>query len=264
MMRSTTSQNKETFIKRLLWSVAALVFWVAVWWFIAWRVNQELLVPSPALVAKTLWQLGGTSAFWKACAASLLRIAAGFAGGVAAGALLALLTARFTTAERLLSPLLRTVRATPVASFIILALVWLATDTLPAFIAFLMVVPIVWGNVDKGLRQTDRRLLEMAHLFRMGKRRTFVHVWIPSVMPYFLTACTTALGLAWKSGIAAEVICRPDDSIGRLLQTAKLHLETAEVFAYTIAVVVLSILLERLLLTLAKRFGQRFNATEEG
>ncbi len=263
MMRSITSQNKETFIKRFLWSVGGLVFWVAVWWFIAWQVDQELLVPSPVLVAKTLWHLGATSAFWQACAASLLRIAAGFVGGVAGGALLALLTARFAVANRLLSPLLKTVRATPVASFIILALVWLATDTLPAFIAFLMVVPIVWANLDKGLRRTDRRLLEMARLFRFGKRRTLFHVWIPSVMPYFLTACTTALGLAWKSGIAAEVICRPDKSIGRLLQTAKLHLETAEVFAYTLAVIALSILLEQLLLESARRFGQRFNATEE-
>lgn len=262
MMHSTTSQNKS-FIHHLLWGVGALSFWVAVWWLVAWRVKQELLVPSPVLVAKTLWQLGGTREFWQACGASLLRIAAGFLGGITVGALLALLTARFTVAEQLLSPLLKTVRATPVASFIILALVWLATDTLPAFISFLMVVPIVWANVDKGLRQTDRRLLEMARLFRLGKGRTLLHVWIPSVMPYFLTACTTALGLAWKSGIAAEVICRPDNSIGRLLQTAKLHLETAEVFAYTIAVIALSLVLERLLWALAKRFGRRFNAAEE-
>lgn len=264
MMRSTTSQNKDTFLKRTLWSVITPVFWIGVWWLVAWRVNQELLVPSPVLVAETLWHLGGTSTFWKACAASLLRIALGFASGVAAGVVLVLLTTRFTVADRLLSPLLKTVRATPVASFIILALVWLTTNALPAFIAFLMVVPIVWANVDRGLRRTDRRLLEMAHIFRMGKRRTLFHVWIPSVMPYFLTACTTSLGLAWKSGIAAEVICRPDESIGRLLQTAKLHLETAEVFAHTIAVIVLSLVLERLLLALAKRFGQRFNATEEG
>ena len=264
MMISTTSQNKDSVLKRVLWGVTALVFWVGVWWLVARRVNQELLVPTPLLVAKTLWHLGGTADFWKACGASLWRIACGFACGVTAGTILALLTARFIVAERLLSPLLKTVRATPVASFIILALVWLTTNALPMFIAFLMVVPIVWANVDKGIRQTDRRLIEMAQVFRMGKRRTLLHVWIPSVMPYFLTACTTALGLAWKSGIAAEVICRPDNSIGRLLQTAKLHLETAEVFSHTIAVIVLSLLLERLLLALAKRFGRRFNVAEEG
>ncbi len=264
MRNSTSYRNKiRSLPARVLYGAGVSVFWVAVWWLIAWRVNQELLVPTPLLVAETLWQLGKTATFWKAAAASLLRIALGFVSGVTVGTLLGLLTYRFEWAARLFSPLLKTVRATPVASFIILALVWLKTDTLPAFIAFLMVLPIVWGHVDKGLRQTDRRLLEMASLFRFGRRRTVLHIWIPSIMPHFLTACTTALGLAWKSGIAAEVICRPQNSIGRLLQTAKNHLETAEVFAYTIAVIVLSVLLEHLLLAVAKRVGRRFNASEE-
>lgn len=264
MRNSTTYRSKShSPLVRVLFGIAVLVFWVAVWWLIAWRVNQELLVPTPLLVGQALWQLVQTDTFWKAATSSLIRVATGFIGGVAAGAVLGLLTCRFAWAAHLFSPLLKTVRATPVASFIILALVWLKTDTLPAFIAFLMVLPIVWSNVDKGLRQTDRRLLEMARLFRFGTRRTVLHVWIPSVMPYFLSACTTALGLAWKSAVAAEVICRPDDSIGRLLQTAKTHLETAEVFAYTIAVIVLSVVLEHLLLALAKQLGRRFNASEE-
>ena len=264
MMRSTSQRNKPLSLpRRLLFSGLALVFWIAVWWVVARYVNKELLVPTPELVAKTLWRLGGTLAFWKAAVASLWRIARGFVGGVAIGSLLALLTARFKVAELLFAPLLKTVRATPVASFIILAFVWLVTDTLPSFITFLMVVPIVWGNVDKGLRQVDHRLLEMADVFRMRKWHTVLHVWLPSVMPYFLTACTTSLGLAWKSGIAAEVICRPDDSLGDLLQNAKLNLETAEVFAYTIVVILLSVLLEQALLFAVKRFGKRYNATEE-
>lgn len=264
MRNSTTYRSKaHSPLTRILFGAVVLVFWVAVWWLIAWQVNQELLVPTPLLVGETLWRLGKTTEFWKAAAASLVRVAAGFAGGVATGVTLGLLTYRFEWAGHLFSPLLKTVRATPVASFIILALVWIKTNSLPAFIAFLMVLPIVWSNVDKGLRQTDRRLLEMAHLFRFGKSRTVFHVWFPSVMPYFLSACTTALGLAWKSAVAAEVICRPEDSIGRLLQTAKNHLETAEVFAYTIAVIVLSVVLEYLFLTLAKRLGRRFNADEE-
>ncbi len=264
MMTSTSYRNNPlSLAARWLIGTAALLFWVAVWWLVAQRVNQELLVPTPPLVAKTLWQMIGTVTFWKAAAASLLRVAVGFAGGVVTGCILALLTFRFAVAAHLLSPMLKTVRATPVASFIILAFVWLKTDTLPAFIAFLMVLPIVWSNVEKGLQQTDRRLLETATVFRMGRRRTLLHVWIPSIMPHFLTACTTALGLAWKSGVAAEVICRPQNSIGRLLQTAKNHLETPQVFAYTIAIIVLSVLLERLLLATAKRLGRRFNATEE-
>ena len=262
-MTSTTAAKRSP-LRRLARGAAVAAFWIALWWGVAAAVRQELLVPTPATVAVTLVRLAQTAAFWRAAGASLLRIAAGFVGGVLVGCVLAGLTARFEAARALLSPLLKIVRATPVASFIILAFVWLRTDILPAFIAFLMVVPVVWGNVDEGLREVDTRLLEMAQVFRLGRGRTLFAVRIPAVMPYFLSACTTALGLAWKSGIAAEVISRPAQSIGRLLQTAKNHLETPEVFAYTAAVILLSVLLERLFWLLARRLGRRFNAAGGG
>lgn len=259
-MTLSTIKDKHPRLWKTLRGVLAAAFWLAVWQVLAVLVGQELLVPTPRLTAQRLWQLGQTAVFWQAAGASLLRVVAGFAIGVVAGGVLAVLTARFEAANALFSPLLKLIRTTPVASFIILAFVWIRTDWLPVFIAFLMVLPVVWGNVDKGLRETDRRLLEMARVFRFGRRRTLLHIRIPSVMPYFLSACTTSLGLAWKSGIAAEVICRPDHSIGRLLQTAKNHLETAEVFAYTIAVVVLSILLEQLFVRALRAAGKRYNA----
>ena len=162
----------------------------------------------------------------------------------------------------LLAPLLHIVRAAPVASFIILALVWFRTDVLPVFIAFLMVMPVVWANVEKGIHGIDPTLLEMAEVYRFGRLKTLLRIRLPSVMPYFLAACTTGLGSAWKSGIAAEVICRPALSIGRQLQDAKIYLETPEVFAWTATVVTLSILLEKGLLQLAKRLGRRYNAVE--
>ena len=185
------------------------------------------------------------------------------AAALAAGSLLAVLTVRFRAADVLLSPLLKIVRAAPVASFIILALVWIRTNTLPAFIAFLMVVPVVWGNVEKGIRETDAGLLEMAKVYRLGWWKTLVRVRIPSVMPYFLAAATTGLGFAWKSGIAAEVICRPAMSIGRQLQDAKVYLETPEVFAWTAVVVALSMVLEKGLLLAVRRL-KRYNTGGEG
>lgn len=250
--------------RRLLRGLAVAAFWLALWWGAAAAVRQELLIPTPAQVAVTLWHAAGTAAFWRAAGASLWRIVLGFIGGVLAGCLLAGLTVHFSTAYALLSPLLKIVRTTPVASFIILALVWLQTDVLPAVIAALMVMPVVWGNVDKGLREVDGRLLEMAQVFSVGKGRVWLDIRLPAVMPYFLSACTTSLGLAWKSGVAAEVICRPAQSLGHLLQTAKNHLETAEVFAYTAVVIVLSVLLEHLFLWVVRRLGRRYNVQGGG
>ena len=267
MTRSTMDPgNKRKIARRRLpgplVGLAAAVFWIAVWQVVSMAVAQELLVPSPLSVLRTLGALAGTVGFWAATARSLGRVVTGFAAAAVAGSVAAVLTVRFRAADALLSPLLRVIRATPVASFIILALVWIRTDALPAFIAFLMVVPVVWGNVEKGIRRIDPQLLEMARVYRFGAVKTLLRVRIPAVMPYFLAACTTGLGFAWKSSIAAEVICRPLVSIGKNLQDAKLYLETPEVFAWTIAVVALSLLLEKLLMQAARRFGRRWGAED--
>ena len=228
-------------------------FWLMAWELISRAIGQEILLPSVTAVAGSLLRLWGTKAFWLSVAASLLRVLLGFCGAVVAGTVLAVLTCRVKLLHTLFSPLLHIVRAAPVASFIILAYFWIETDLLPAFIAFLMVVPMVWANVSQGIRQTDGKLLEMAQVYRLGRSKILRHVWLPSVMPYFLAACTTGLGFAWKSGIAAEVICSPDRAIGSELKNAKAYLETPEVFAWTVTVVVLSVLLERVLLHAVKR-----------
>lgn len=210
-------------------------------------VGQELLVPAPAVVGSTLLQLVVTASFWQVTGWSLLRVGAGYLAGVVVGCGVAVLTTRYRAADALLAPALRVVRAAPVASFIILALVWIPTGRLPAFIAFGMVVPIVWENMAEGLRRQDRDLLEMAAVYRFGWWPTVRRVRIPLLLPFFSTACTTGLGLAWKSGVAAEVISRPELSIGGQLLDAKVYLDTPAVFAWTITVVALSLALEKLL-----------------
>lgn len=242
-------------VKTTLRGSAVALFWLSVWWLTAALVQQELLIPTPLTVAKTLIQLLPTGLFWASVALTLLRIVLGFGAALVVGALLAVLTVRFKTMRALFAPLLHIVRAAPVASFIILTLVWIDYDIIPAFIAFLMVLPIVWVNVEEGIRRTDRQLLEMAALYRVRPFRVLCRLYIPSVRPFFLTACVNGLGFAWKSGVAAEVICRPDFAIGNRLQAAKITLETPEVFAWTAVVIALSIALEKLLVRLTDGKG---------
>ncbi len=234
--------------KKLFKGLAVAAFWIGIWWIIAALVRQEILIPTPLAVVKTVCSLVQTLAFWKAVMFTLMRICIGFVAALAIGSVLAVLTTRFSPVRALFAPLLQMVRAAPVASFIILALVWIPDDITPAFIAFLMVLPIVWVNVEEGIRRTPKPLLEMAALYRVGRLRTFQKLYLPSVRPFFLTACVNGLGFAWKSGVAAEVICSPRFAIGSRLQDAKIYLETPEVFAWTAVVIVLSILLEKLLL----------------
>ncbi|MCW5951563.1 MAG: ABC transporter permease subunit [Propionibacteriaceae bacterium] len=239
--RSTTPASAATR------GAAVALFWLALWQLASLAVGQELLLPAPATVAATLGELVVTAAFWQVTAWSLLRVGLGFLAGVVVGCGAAVLTVRYQAVDLLLSPALRVVRAAPVASFIILVLVWIPVGRLPGFISFLMVVPVVWDAMTTGLRSQSPELLEMATVFRLGWWPTLRRVRLPQLAPFFVTASTTAMGLAWKSGIAAEVIARPPLSIGRQLQDAKIYLETPAVFAWTITAVGLSLLLEGLL-----------------
>jgi NitT/TauT family transport system permease protein len=172
----------------------------------------------------------------------------GYLLGVLSGVLLAMFTARSRFAEALLSPLRAIVKASPVTSFILLALLWLSSDMVPLFISFLMVVPMVWTATAEAIVQTDPRLVEMGKMFGLNRWQIVKKIYVPSVLPQFLAACTTSLGFAWKSGVAAEIIALPQQSIGYKLYQSKLRIETVDLFAWTLMIVALSMLLEWLLI----------------
>ena len=240
--------------KRITRKIAAGAVWLLVWQLCWLAVGQDVLVPSPAGVARRLGQLVCTLPFWQQVGLSLLRILTGYLLALALGAALGALTARSRLADCLLSPALRTVRAIPVASFIILLFVLMSKEHIPTVTSFLMVLPVVWANVDQGVRETDPALLEMARVFRLSPGRVFRHIRLPAVMPFFLAAARTGMGLAWKAGVAAEVLAAPRLGIGRALYEAKVYLESEELFAWTAVIVAISVLLERGLVRLLGRW----------
>ena len=244
-------------LRRLPAALAVLGFWTALWALLARLVGQELLLPSPLAVLKTLSAMAGAAAFWLAALRSILRVLAGLLAATVLGVLLAALTEKSALARLLLSPVMTLVKSTPVASFIILALLWLGRDVLPAFITALMVLPVVWSNVSAGLAGRDPQLLELAEVYRLPRLRVLRHITVPSVLPHFRAALRSSLGMGWKAGIAAEVLTVPPLSIGKNIYEAKLYLETTELFAWTLTVIVLSLLIERVLLRLVGRIGRK-------
>ena len=220
-----------------------VLFWLGVWQLAA-AVGQELLLPGPAAVGRRLLELAAGAVFWQTALASLLRIFGGLLLGVALGALLAGLTAWVPLLDWVLTPAVKVVRATPVASFILLVYLWVERGRVPGLISALMVLPVVWGNVTRGIAETDPQLLELARAYGFGRGRTLRRIYIPSVLPYFASGCRTALGLAWKAGVAAEVLCQPQNAIGTQIYNTKYYLETPSLFAWTLVVIALSFLLE--------------------
>lgn len=229
------------------------IFWIALWQLASMRVQSALLLPGPWDTLATLLALAGTAAFWKTVAMTFLRISAGYLLGAAAGTVLGVLTAASPLFNDLLSPLRTVAKATPVTSFILLVLLWLRAAVTPVLIVFIMVTPMFWATVYQGVVSADAQLLEMAAVFHLGRRKTLRHVYLPHVLPQYAAISSTALGFAWKSGVAAEVIAAPAFSIGRSIYESKLYVETPALFAWTLAVILLSVLLERLIVTLLGR-----------
>ncbi len=233
-------------VKKFIKMLIPPVFWLGVWQVAAMAVGRDLLLPAPLSVWRALLRLGRTGAFWLAALATLGRILGGLALGCALGVLLAVLTYRFSWARLLLSPAIRVVRATPVVCFILLVYLWVSRARIPGTIAALMVLPVIWENVDTGLRSVDGQLLELARAYRFSRWKTARLIYLPSLRPGFSAALLTATGLAWKSGVAAEVICPPALAVGAGITKAKTALETPELFAWTLVILVLSLGLEGL------------------
>lgn len=241
MRISTTCRNR---IIRVL----AVAFWIAVWQGVSLAVGSEILVASPARTFGALLSLLREGAFYHAVLGSLMRICAGFALALALGIALGALSFVVGWVRALLHPVVSVVKATPVASFVILALIWISSKNLSIFISFLMVFPIMYENMLAGLESADAKLLEMGQVFHLSRMARIRAIYLPAAYPFLLSAARLSLGMCWKSGIAAEVIGQPRQSIGAELNQAKLFFNTPDLFAWTVTIIVVSVVFERLVL----------------
>ena len=244
-------QNKDRLGKAL-----AVIFALLVWQTAAVAVDQSILLVSPidvALRLTTIWQVEGfASSIWF----SFYHIAGGFLLALVSGILLAALSGRFRWVETALWPFMITVKTVPVASFVVICLIWLSAQNLSVFISFLIVLPVVYGNVLQGIKSENGKMLEVAEVFRMPVLRRILYIHMPQLKPFILSACATALGMSWKAGIAAEIIGTPDGSIGKQLYYAKIYLDTDDLLCWTVIIVIVSVAFEKLFM-LALRAAYR-------
>lgn len=231
------------------------LFWLAVWQFLSQIVRNRILLVGPIETAEALFKLAVTLPFWNAVRFSFFRISLGFFLAFFAGILTGALSHAKPLLGEFLSPPIRLMKSVPVASFVILALIWTGSKNLSVFISFLVVYPAIHINTSAGLAQTDDSLLEMAQVFRVPLHRKIFFIYRRSLCPYLVSACKTSLGMAFKSGIAAEVIGVPTGSIGEGLYQAKIYLSTAELFAWTLTIILLSTIFEKIFLTALQYIG---------
>ena len=237
--------------------LVAVFFWLAVWQGLSLWIGQPLLLVSPLTAIRALVSLMGQLSFYRSVAGSLGKVLWGFAMGAALGVALAALARALPPMEALFTPLMQAVKATPVASFVILALIFVRSRYLSVLMAFLMVLPILYTHTLAGFKSVDEKLMEMARVFRMGRAARIRGVYLPAAYPHLLSGCALSLGMSWKAGIAAEVIGLPDGAIGTALYQAKIFFSTPELFAWTLAVILMSMGLEKAVLALVRFLNRR-------
>lgn len=243
-------EKQSTKRTKIAYKLLVIGFWILIWQLASMKINEEIFLASPFSVLLALFDLIQTEQFMKSVIFSFSKIVFGFTLAMTVGILFAVFAHLSGIFRALIGPLIKIIKITPIASFIILALLWIHSRNLSILISFLMVLPIIYTNVLQGIESTDRKLLEMAKVFQVNPVRQFRFIYLPAIMPYFVTACSVGLGFCWKSGIAAEIIGLPNNSIGEQLYQAKLYLMTKEVLAWTIIIILLSLLFEKLVMIL--------------
>lgn len=247
-----TDQSRKT---KYITTILVILFWLLVWQACSKLIASHILFASPIRVLEALLLLIRSRDFWSAILFSTQRIAAGFFLALSGGIVLALVSACFRLFRILITPIIRLMKAVPVVSFVILALLWIRSQNLSVLISFVMVLPVIYTNVLQGIDGTDKKLLEMASVFRMPLLRKIRYIYLPAVLPSLVSAASVSLGFCWKSGIAAEVIGLPTGSIGERLYEAKLYLMTGELFAWTAVIVLISVIFEKLVMFIIRKIA---------
>lgn len=246
-----------------LWKKAeAIFFWLVLWQAAAVVMKDSIVFVGPAAMIRSLAEQIQGQEFWLSVLNSIGKIMGGFLLAFILGMAAAAAAFRMDWLKILLEPLIQLAKSVPVASFVVLLLILSGSEKLSVYIVFLMAFPLIYVNMGQGLEQVDQQMLEMADVFQMTSWRRFLYIYRPAFLPYLTGGCKVALGMSWKSGVAAEIIGVPAHSIGERLYMAKIYLDTESLFAWTLVIIVLSLLFEKIFLKLLKASGGKCFAGE--
>lgn len=257
-MTSITTRNKN-FLFKFLKTVLVTAFWILIWEAVALYISRDnelmlLILPKPSTVFKKWLEIAFTSEFLNAVIKTFLRVLYGFLIGTILGFIFGIFTHISNIADAVFSPILKIIRAVPVVAIILILYVFFENTTLPVVIVALMVLPLIWQTTHDGLNNVDKKFTEFAYVYNLTKIKTIFGVKLPCIFTLLITSIVNSLGLAWKSGVAAEVICTTEISIGFLISKGKSGINNDEVFAATLTIIIVSIIIEYLIKHLCNKY----------
>ena len=240
----STTKNNILPINKLLKIILPLATVLLIWELLYLAINNSYIVPSiPITILKALNMMLDKS-FYKAIFIAFSRVIFGLFFGIASGCVLAVLCHYSSIATAIISPLLSIMKATPIACIIVLLWISMTDTQLTVFVVVMMVTPIVWQNVYDAFSSMDKDLNEVSEIFEFSLSKQIRFLIIPTLIKSLIPVIITSIGLAWKSGIAAEIMT--NSNIGRLIYNFKnITYDTESVYAWTIMIVSFSIILEK-------------------
>lgn len=242
--------TRQTKVQKAL----AILLWIGVWQVLAMAIGEKIIIVSPIEVLKEIFRSLGDKVFWINIVYSTSKVIGGFISGTIIGVLFAILANRYNLMRILLEPLFQSIKTVPVVSFIIILLFFIKNFYLPIIISTLIVLPITYFNVLNALINIDKKFLTIAHLYNFSYGKKLKYIYIPAIKKSLRGTFKSTAGLAWKSALAAEVIAIPKYGMGKEILQGKLYLETEKVFAYTFVAIILSILMEKILLSFGGKY----------
>lgn len=236
-----------------------IAVYILIWQLLSMLVGSRLLLlPSPFDTLLSMGEIVSSKSGWQSIGVTVVRILAGFLLGCAVGIGFAVLTSHSRVFDWLLRPLRSLIKTTPITSFALILLVSVISGAVPVIVAMIVVIPMIWQTTEEAIKNRDVQLSEMAKIY-LSPWKKLRYVTLPQVLPQFFASASTALGFAWKAVITAEILALPKLGIGRQMQFHKIHVEIPELFAWTLLVILLSVILENALKFALRKAGKRYD-----
>jgi len=239
-------QQRQRRRRMRAFNLLAVLLGLGLWALLGWAKLAGL--PGPQEVAVRAWQMLGDGTLLRDAAASLRRVLIGFALGTALAVPVGFLMGWYVWARGLFEPYVQFFRTIPPLALIPLAIVFLGIGEVPkvaviTLAAFLVCVIATF----QGVVNVDRVLINAARVLGAGDAQVFRRVVIPASMPYILVGMRTALGAAWSTLVAAELIAA-QEGLGHRMQQAQVYYDLATIFAALVTIGILGLLMDRVLL----------------
>lgn len=215
-------------MRKLLWkniwqALAAIVFLIAVWVIAYFAVGNELLIPSFSDSVKEVGKLFASGGFWKSFGMSVLRSVIAFFISFAAALIFAVVAYLYPAVGGFFAPIVSALRSLPVLAILLILLSFLGTGEAPVAVAFLSLFPMLYAGILAALSSVDKHLIEVSRVQGTPLWRKVTAIYLPLSAPYILKEAGAALSFGIKLVVSAEVLAYTSNSLGGMMQDAKIY-----------------------------------------